>query len=224
MIEDLILVLICLSQSLPLFRAFQHKYDLSFPFIIELSQSLPLFRAFQQEKAREFVRRRRESRNPFLYSGHFNKTDLSLCNRFTFTGVAIPSFIQGISTDIIPLLICLPILPVAIPSFIQGISTGGHTFLRRILTYPTVAIPSFIQGISTRRKILLSLLSIFMMSQSLPLFRAFQPAGNLSQFLSFLLVAIPSFIQGISTSLGGESWNMVEFFVAIPSFIQGIST
>ena len=62
-----------------------------------------------------------------------------------------------------------------------------------------VAIPSFIQGISTD-KVIYSIYPIYMKSQSLLLFRAFQPncppmgtVGSLSQ------VAIPSFIQGIST-------------------------
>ena len=37
------------------------------------SQSLPLFRAFQHGSESESRKDRRQSRNPFLYSGHFNR-------------------------------------------------------------------------------------------------------------------------------------------------------
>ncbi len=62
-----------MSQSLLLFRAFQHKYNLSFPFIIEYeSQSLLLFRAFQLNIKIKEIDKDTASRNPFFYSGHFN--------------------------------------------------------------------------------------------------------------------------------------------------------
>ena len=132
--------------------------------------------------------------------------------------VAIPSFIQGISTKLVeeqedrsiapsqslllfrafqqnPHLFSQQPCKVAIPSFIQGISTispwfrsswsasrrnpffySGHFNLRYLLRSKweelRVAIPSFIQGISTYaggRYLVIALLS-----QSLPLFRAFQ--------------------------------------------------
>ena len=115
--------------------------------IEDVSQSLPLFRAFQHQGGRYLV--------------------VALLN------VAIPSFIQGISTLKNIECICELVALVAIPSFIQGISTGegkecmdspkmgcrnpflysGHFNMELLLLYaaviPVVAIPSFIQGIST---------------------------------------------------------------------------
>ena len=86
---------------------------------------------------------------------------------------------------------------VAIPSFIQGISTDRSKGLRN--NRNPVAIPSFIQGISTYGNMLNYNIRIFM-SQSLPLFRAFQQGIlDVLRRVEPLLVAIPSFIQGIST-------------------------
>ncbi len=66
------------SQSLPLFRAFQHTYLGGGKIIyIHLSQSLPLFRAFQQYFQSKPYIQGGEGRNPFLYSGHFNSPVLS---------------------------------------------------------------------------------------------------------------------------------------------------
>ena len=109
-------------------------------------------------------------RNPFFYSGHFNELGVSR-HREVEGIVAIPSFIQGISTGG-----AMGKAPhtshVAIPSFIQGISTclrrgngkspahGRNPFFysghfnkleeaRKKGSLWGVAIPSFIQGIST---------------------------------------------------------------------------
>ena len=114
------------------------------------------------------------SRNPFLYSGHFNykrskfaknlikevSQSLPLFRAFQlwFTqntpplviGVAIPSFIQGISTCFSTERFSPEKVTVAIPSFIQGISTI-HVWTPST-PEEEVAIPSFIQGISTRSK------------------------------------------------------------------------
>ena len=227
-----------MSQSLPLFRAFQqnicictncylsisrnpflysghfNKGEPSFKFFTKaMSQSLPLFRAFQQNK-REVWNKRYilGGRNPFLYSGHFNKILKKNIRNRIIIYVAIPSFIQGIST--------LGggryrerVEGVAIPSFIQGISTrrwvswGVSCFIsRNPFLYSghfnccphfgntcgyRVAIPSFIQGISTKREYLyLSLLII--LSQSLPLFRAFQHL-----LTDFLIINIYSMSQSL---------------------------
>ncbi len=64
-----------MSQSLPLFRAFQpyERHDRQYRVSVSTSQSLPLFRAFQLSRTNCSPFRRRD-------------------------GVAIPSFIQGIST------------------------------------------------------------------------------------------------------------------------------
>ena len=64
------------SQSLPLFRAFQHE---EFRYVLESyevqSQSLPLFRAFQHNDLGDmYYIKEKHSRNPFLYSGHFNNS------------------------------------------------------------------------------------------------------------------------------------------------------
>ena len=114
-------------------------------------------------------------RNPFLYSGHFNR------NRGRGGGdllsVAIPSFIQGISTYDDRGSDFSPYYSVAIPSFIQGISTEER--ILPLLPPMGVAIPSFIQGISTQLLYLLMLLMLkWLLSQSLPLFRAFQQYQN----------------------------------------------
>ena len=37
-----------------------------------LSQSLPLFRAFQHFQSKPYIKKGEVGRNPFLYSGHFN--------------------------------------------------------------------------------------------------------------------------------------------------------
>ncbi len=63
-------------------------------------------------------------RNPFLYSGHFNKLVVRTGGFAPSPIVAIPSFIQGISTLLIAPFVPLILYGVAIPSFIQGISTG----------------------------------------------------------------------------------------------------
>ena len=62
--------------------------------------------------------------------------------------IAIPSFIQGISTALEGVSERSQNICVAIPSFIQGISTDreGREY---IFDKDNVAIPSFIQGIST---------------------------------------------------------------------------
>ena len=86
---------------------------------------------------------------------------------------------------------------VAIPSFIQGISTLYHPSLC-LLTYDIVAIPSFIQGISTVIDNDLGDM-YYIKSQSLLLFRAFQQGGEVVITSPSQDVAIPSFIQGIST-------------------------
>ena len=111
------------------------------------SQSLPFFRAFQQQTYELLKQGTWESRNPFIYSGHFNTPTELLRGRLTLS-VAIPSFIQGIST--------------VWEDFLWGVFTG------------LVAIPSFIQGISTVRKASLTEV-LSLKSQSLHLFRAFQP-------------------------------------------------
>ena len=111
------------SQSLLLFRAFQRGRLKKDRGGAGSSQSLLLFRAFQPCKASMAGGARRGGE------------------------VAIPSFIQGIST-------CALLGSggacrlVAIPSFIQGISTLQR-FRFRQSAFFTVAIPSFIQGIST---------------------------------------------------------------------------
>ncbi len=161
------------------------------------------------------------SRNPFFYSGHFNWLS-KLRGREISGMVAIPSFIQGISTQKSrsywglgknccrnpffysghfnvsnKLWWRLSCNYVAIPSFIQGISTLRLGDLEIGIAW-VVAIPSFIQGISTKslRKEDFSLSSL---SQSLLLFRAFQLGRGECQVSSHPQVAIPSFIQGIST-------------------------
>ena len=58
-----------LSQSLPLFRAFQQEVLSRVQETAE-SQSLPLFRAFQQDEL--FEQNNTQSRNPFHFLGHFN--------------------------------------------------------------------------------------------------------------------------------------------------------
>ncbi len=67
--------------------------------------------------------------------------------KLDFRRVAIPSFIQGISTIYIQ-TIDNDLGDVAIPSFIQGISTYFLDLSQRYVPR-YVAIPSFIQGIST---------------------------------------------------------------------------
>ena len=139
------------SQSLPLFRAFQHE---EFRYVLESyevqSQSLPLFRAFQQGERRcGGVPRWRAGRNPFLYSGHFNTRSSGMCwnrmrssrNPFLYSG-HFNIMIWGIC-------IILRRNIVAIPSFIQGISTTPRRQHGRVFCSTAVAIPSFIQGIST---------------------------------------------------------------------------
>ena len=101
-----------LSQSLPLFRAFQQEdEDRGVLGLSGQSQSLPLFRAFQHY-ARENQKKSTHGacRNPFLYSGHFNLAVLRAREGGSW-GVAIPSFIQGISTK----------------SFMGGVYHGGQS-------------------------------------------------------------------------------------------------
>ena len=131
------------------------------------SQSLLLFRAFQNNKL----------------ASHRG------------SAVAIPSFIQGISTKSGNLERRNRLfLPVAIPSFIQGISTFPVLY-RGIPLICLVAIPSFIQGISTK--------SMHLLGLGRP-----QP------------VAIPSFIQGIST-INISTWNSISLFCRNPFLYSG---
>ncbi len=138
-----------MSQSLLFFRAFQQPVGGGWQvcYCQRLwSQSLLFFRAFQ------------------LCKIHYDKVEEC---------VAIPSFIQGISTAYISLYQHGIVYLVAIPSFFQGISTAcSQTELERPLL---VAIPSFFQGISTGNK-------------------------DLGESRKEQEVAIPSFFQGISTN------------------------
>ena len=87
-----------LSQSLLLFRAFQQSIPDSQALQPRYeSQSLPLFRAFQPGTRRTDFGFMTGGRNPFFYSGHFNSW--GKWGEEEKHLVAIPSFIQGISTN-----------------------------------------------------------------------------------------------------------------------------
>ena len=161
-----------MSQSLPLFRAFQ----LVIPHIQRaLSNNLVAIPSFIQGISTcqpwnmvEFSVKL--GRNPFLYSGHFNTKSRGLCwsrmmcrNPFLYSGhfnaieqsweqtrkqvVAIPSFIQGISTWSIWRLTPPPRKEGRNPFLYSGhFNIILHEGVYKIII---VAIPSFIQGIST---------------------------------------------------------------------------
>ncbi len=116
------------------------------------SQSLPLFRAFQQIKTEASKMERNGScRNPFLYSGHFNF--------HLWWWIMVRS--RGRN-------------PFLYSGHFNCNLVGAFNPHRR-----GVAIPSFIQGISTNTNIIWKSY-LFRMSQSLPLFRAFQPYDSKS--------------------------------------------
>ncbi len=73
-----------MSQSLPLFRAFQQGDNKIVHVLRIKSQSLPLFRAFQQEGIDMIEDLILLCRNPFLYSGHFNYRRFNYRNKRVF--------------------------------------------------------------------------------------------------------------------------------------------
>ena len=144
----------------------------------------------------------------------------SIVSTLALPPVAIPSFIQGISTQLLveplaggwqvsqslPLFRAfqLQVPPwfrsswsasVAIPSFIQGISTAMSWVFQDIERWSRN--PFLYSGHFNSEEASDS--EGYVVSQSLPLFRAFQPYASLWLLRRSSQVAIPSFIQGIST-------------------------
>ncbi len=123
------------------------------------------------------------SRNPFFYSGHFNLAGSDRRKRANLN-VAIPSFIQGIST---------PVSMTSLTSPLWG--SQSLLFFRAFQPSPIC------KGI--RR--------FTAMSQSLLFFRAFQPLEVAIEEAEDLRdVAIPSFFQGISTAKQASITNNIK--------------
>ena len=186
-----------LSQSLPLFRAFQLPF---IPVILYglslMSQSLPLFRAFQQERLIEhfYIQDNLSQSLPLFRAFQLEKKEFYPSS---LLWVAIPSFIQGISTSMGEFSVKRARRTVAIPSFIQGISTSGEW-----------------EGVESN----------ITQSQSLPLFRAFQLIFSIWGICFSLICRNPFLYSGHFNNLFGDEWTEGDLEVAIPSFIQGIST
>ena len=114
-------------------------------------------------------------RNPFLYSGHFNKKVMRVCKGLGVDLGRNPFLYSG-HFNSLSLMNCWAKCSPSRNPFLYS----GHFNKRSSKKYnygrgEKVAIPSFIQGISTMLGgAILSLLCL--MSQSLPLFRAFQRA------------------------------------------------
>ena len=211
-----------MSQSLPLFRAFQLVVDEEGNYYVDSeSQSLPLFRAFQHIVLTPHALYRAEGRNPFLYSGHFNLIPSDDTDKGYAWVVAIPSFIQGISTrrggrNNLPFKRCRN------PFFYSGhfnrrtgfgSTTGGMTSQSLLLfrAFQRAMADNIESTLARRNPFFYSghfnmacrggEKLLFKLSQSLLLFRAFQ-LGNTCGYRHYWEdVAIPSFIQGISTKL-----------------------
>ncbi len=138
------------------------------------SQSLPLFRAFQLEVPLFDHQELKSSRNPFLYSGHFNTASSWNSALHCFQRSRNPFLYSG-----------------HFNKFLGRLEVGDHGCRNPFL------YSGHFNEISFDMETIIEISR----SQSLLLFRAFQLDGG-CVFTTAVLwdVAIPSFIQGISTS------------------------
>ncbi len=210
------------------------------------SQSLLLFRAFQQlSDAVAGKNSLTESRNPFFYSGHFNTQFgqrscliLSSRNPFFYSG----HFNHGDEHSAWKTQ-----KPVAIPSFIQGISTRAEVCNWGVWCSAS-RNPFFYSGHFNTHK---EIIRLFMSSGRNPFFYSghfnkqirkkshkggkdsrnpFFYSGHFNKEINiylgrwFFTCRNPFFYSGHFNKSDRAWWKCSSCSVAIPSFIQGIST